>query len=88
VFPPRQCCLGFLYAPCPADFTRSRLPACVPVSSRRAQVKVVEAERQREVYNSIVRQLDTIENKSLPDVAISSNMVGHWVLVFSFFFFR
>eukprot|EP00048_Salpingoeca_helianthica_P022785 m.20360 g.20360 ORF g.20360 m.20360 type:complete len:907 (+) comp7810_c0_seq1:39-2759(+) len=38
------------------------------------QLKVVEAERQREVYNSIVRQLDTIENKSLPDVRVSSNV--------------
>ena len=52
------------------------------------QIKVIEPERYKEVYNSIVRQLDTIENKSLPDVTVSCNSVCFSVVSMNHFLSR
>lgn len=40
-----------------------------------SQVRMVDAPKQRKVYQSIMRQMDAVENKARPDVVISGHAV-------------
>ncbi len=47
-----------------------------PVSSVwRVQLRAEDAARRRDVFQAVVRTLDAIENRSLPDVVVSANSV-------------
>lgn len=45
------------------------------------QVRFIDPVRQRKVYQSIVRQLDAVENKARPEVTVSAQSVSNMALM-------
>ena len=65
-----------------ADYTETSIDKSIPkqlndtyIPYHTIQVKLYDRAKERDVFYSIVRQLDSIENKAKPDVEISQIQV-------------